>query len=107
MAKTTRKNSKENSKIFAFIGVFLPLIGFLIVLAVRRKDSYAMHHAKQGLMLFTLLFITAVLFLIPIVGWFIIGPIGIIMFLVLWVKGIARAVSGSVEPLPIIGKFAA
>ncbi|MBI4150963.1 hypothetical protein HY492_02445 [Candidatus Woesearchaeota archaeon] len=44
--------------------------------------------------------------IVPIIGWFIILPIGNLVVLVLWIIGIINALSGKEKPLPLIGKFA-
>ena len=44
--------SDGNSKIFAFLAIFLGIIGFLIVLIAKKDDAYAMFYAKQSLILF-------------------------------------------------------
>lgn len=96
----------SDSKLFAFLGVFLGIIGFIIVLLARKNDKYAMYYGKQGL----ILFIAAVALqivgaFIPVIGWFIVWPIGSILLLVLWIMGIVNSLSGKMKPVPIIGKY--
>jgi len=43
--------------------------------------------------------------MIPIIGWFIIWPIGGIFLLIIWIIGMINAFSGKQEQIPIIGKF--
>lgn len=100
------KNSE--SKIFAFLGVFLTIIGFVIVMLVRKDDKYAMYYAKQGLVLFIaglLVWVISVVLAFLLIG-FIIGPILNIILLILWVIGIIYSLSGEMKPIPLIGKFA-
>lgn len=85
--------------IVAYIIFFIPLLA--------AKDSrFAMYHANQGL----LLLITAVVLnmlggIIPIIGWFLIMPLGNLFVFVLFIIGIVHAASGKAQPLPLIGKF--
>lgn len=100
------KKISGESKLFAFLAYFLGLVGFIIVLLAKKKDAFAMYHAKQSLVLI----ITAVIVhvsgkYIPIIGWFIIWPIGVIFVAICWIIGIIRAIIGDKKPLPIIGKY--
>jgi len=37
----------EEGKMFAFLGVFLTIIGFVIVLLAKKDNKYAMYYAKH------------------------------------------------------------
>ena len=79
--------SKDNdSKLFAFLGIFLTVIGFIIVYVARKNDKYAMYYAKQGLTLFIASAIAGVISLIPFVGF--VGTILSIIVFAFWVVGI-------------------
>ncbi len=99
----------SESKLFAFIGVFLLIIGFFLVYGLRRRDKYAMFYAKQGIVLFVLALIaaiaTAILGWIPIVGA-IIGAVCWIVFLAFWLLGLVYSLSNKEQWLPLIGKYA-
>jgi len=97
---------QSDSKLFAFLGVFLTLIGFVIVILTRKKDKYAMFYAKQGLVLGIAWVAVSVLSMVPVIGWFIIAPVGTILLLILWIIGIVNSLSGNMKPVPVIGKFA-
>lgn len=103
VAKTVTKG--DDSKLFAFLGVFLTIIGFVIVYAVKKDDKYAMHYGKQGLVLGIAWIIAVVIGMIPILGW-IIAPILMIIMLVLWILGIVYSLSGEMKTIPIVGKYA-
>jgi uncharacterized membrane protein len=107
-AKSSSKEI-EDGKIFAFLGVFLTIIGFIIVLLAKKDNKYAMFYAKQGLVLFIAYVIVAVagwiLAFIPIIGWLIMMAAWIIL-LVLWVIGWVNALSGKEKEIPLIGQFA-
>ena len=102
------KNDVEEGKAFAFLGVFLGIIGFLIVLLAKKENKYAMYYAKQGLVL-TIAYIAAIIitFLTAfILIGFIIGPILYLLLLILWIIGWVNSLSGVEKPIPIIGHFA-
>ncbi len=106
--KFSEFNASE-SKLFAFIGVFLLIIGFLLVYGLRRRDKYAMYYAKQGLILFIIAVIAAVasalLGWIPVVGA-IISTVCWIVFLAFWILGLVYSLSDKEQELPVIGKYA-
>ena len=98
---------ESDSKLFAFLGVFLGLIGFLIVLLTRKDDKYAMYYAKQGLVIFIAWVIVYIIgTFLPLIGWFIILPLGSLAMLVLWIIAIINSLSGAEKPTPLIGRFA-
>ena len=95
----------DDSKIFAFLGVFLTVIGFLIVYLAKKEDKYAMFYAKQGLVLFIAWVIAGIagmiLFFIPFIGMLL-----YLVMLVLWIIGIVYSLSGQEKAIPLIGNFA-
>ncbi|MCC5789033.1 MAG: hypothetical protein JJT75_05320 [Opitutales bacterium] len=83
----------------AYLIFFLPLL-------VNSESRYGKFHANQGLLLLlTSLAINIVGGIIPVVGWFIIWPLGMIFVFILFVMGIINAFNGKTEPLPLIGKY--
>lgn len=113
MAKKTVGKVKfkddSDSKLFAFLGVFLTIIGYIIVYFTRKEDKYAMYYAKQGLVLFIVWVIVA------IAGW-IVGWVPVVgniietvlwaVTLALWIVGLIYSISGQEKEIPIIGVFA-
>jgi uncharacterized membrane protein len=98
----------DEGKAFAFLGVFLGLIGFVIVLLAKKENKYAMYYAKQGLVI-TIAWVAVwvaswVLMWIPVIGWFILFAAWVFL-LVLWVIGWINALSGKEKPIPLIGQF--
>lgn len=87
--------------IIAYILFFVPLL-------TESKDSpFAKFHVKQAIMLWIAgLAISMASMLIPIIGWFIIGPFGTIAVVVLAIMGLINATNGKATELPIIGKYA-
>ncbi|MFH1668556.1 MAG: hypothetical protein ABIA62_01370 [Candidatus Woesearchaeota archaeon] len=95
----------DDGKLFAFLGVFLTLLGFLIVYFGKKDNKYAMFYAKQGLVLFIAYVALWAIGWIPLIGWTI-GILGSIFLLVLWVIGWINALSGKEKYIPVIGKYA-
>ena len=104
-----KSSVESDSRVFAFLGVFLSIIGFLIVILAKKDDKYAMYYAKQGLVLFIAYIVvwiaSVILAFIPVIGW-IIALILWILVVVLWLVGWISALTGVEKPIPIIGKFA-
>ena len=99
------KNSE--SKLWAFLAYLLSIIGFVLVYLLKKDDKFAMYHAKQSLVLFLFAVIIAVVgSIVPVLGWFIILPLGNVLVLVLAVMGIINALQGKMAPLWLIGKYA-
>ncbi|MFA6461266.1 MAG: DUF4870 domain-containing protein [Candidatus Woesearchaeota archaeon] len=103
------KQKSQEDKGFAFLGIFLTVIGFLLVLLLKKQDKYAMYYAKQGLVLF-IGFV-----LVNIASWFVswIPIIGNIItavlwagMIILWILGLVYSLSGEEKEIPIIGEFA-
>jgi len=92
----------EKNKVVAALAYII----FFIPLLVAQDSKYAMYHSNQGLLLFiAAIAINIIGSIIPIIGWFIILPIGNILILVLAIIGIINAAKGKAKQLPLIGKF--
>ena len=93
----------------AFLGIFLTWLGFLIVFLTNKEDHYAMHYAKQGLVLgiswIALSVVGFILAFVPIIGWLLSTILWIGLF-VAWIIGIVYSLSGEEKDIPIIGKIA-
>ncbi|MBT3324380.1 DUF4870 domain-containing protein [archaeon] len=100
-----KKKKNDDSKVWAFLGVFLTLIGFLIVYLTKKNDKYAMYYAKHGLVLFIGWVVFAVLGVIPLIGW-IFGLVGNLLLLVAWVVAWIGALSGEEKKIPVITDLA-
>ena len=104
-AVKTSKDSGE-SKLWAFLAYLLGIVGFILVIALKRNDKFAMFHAKQSLVLF--IFMVLVSFvggIIPFIGWFIIWPFGSLLATILFIQGVVYSLTGKQKPLWLIGKF--
>jgi uncharacterized membrane protein len=101
--KSENKSSKEgdDSRAFAFLGVFLLIIGFVLVLLTKKENKYSMYYAKQGLVLFGAFVAASFLMFIPVVGWVV-----RIFVIFLWVLAMVNSLSGEMKSTPIIGVYA-
>jgi len=108
MAKKVEKK-QDDQKLFAFLGVFLTVIGFVIALAVKKDDKYVMYYGKQGLVLFfawIIAWVAAMIFVwIPFLGWIVMTGL-YLGILLLWIIGILYSLSGEMKPIPLIGHYA-
>jgi uncharacterized membrane protein len=83
----------------AYLVFFLPIL-------LANKDSFAMYHANQGLLLLlTAIAINIVGTFIPFFGIFFILPLGYLFVFVLMIIGIVAALKGEKKPLPVIGGY--
>jgi uncharacterized membrane protein len=90
----------DNNKVMAILAYIL----FLIPMLAAGSSPYAKYHTNQGLVLFLFAVIMSVVStVIPVIGWLIIGPLGSLFCLVLFVMGIINAATGKAKPLPLIG----
>lgn len=93
----------DENKIFAALAYFGPL--FLVTLLLKKDSPFALYHAKQGLVLFVLSVAIGFLSSLPIIGWFLIAPIGSLLVLIFFIMGLFNALSGETKPLPLIGEY--
>lgn len=99
----------KDSKLYAFLGIFLSVIGFIIVYATQKKDKYAMFYAKQGLVLFFVWIVFSIVswifMMIPFIGT-VISIILWILLIIAWVIGMIYSLSDEEKEIPVIGQFA-
>ena len=99
--------NNKGMSVLAYIGIL-----FLIPLLACPNSKFARFHTNQGLVLFLLGvaigIVTAIIGLIPVIGWIfggLISAAGSIFTLVLMIMGIVNAAQGQAKELPIIGKI--
>lgn len=81
------------------------IIFFVPMLVDSRNEDYKFH-TNQGLNLLLLfLAISVVGTIVPVIGWFIILPLGSLIALGLCIVGILNAVNKKCKELPVIGKY--
>ena len=101
--KVATKEDIEKNKI---MGVLAYLGILVLVPLLSAKDSpFAQYHANQGLVLLIAGVIVGAASAFPIIGWFIVGPIGGILLFILAIMGIINAANGEMKPLPLIGQY--
>lgn len=99
--------ANKGMSVLAYIGIL-----FLIPLLACPNSRFARYHTNQGLVLFlfgiAVSIVTAIISIIPFLGW-VLGPIiglaGSIFELVLMIMGIINAAQGQAKELPLIGKI--
>ncbi|HIZ83846.1 MAG TPA: hypothetical protein H9668_05455 [Firmicutes bacterium] len=92
----------SKNKVFAILSYFGIL--FILPLLCCKDSAYGRFHANQGLLLFLMEAVAAVLGLIPLVGW-IISLILYLCILVFFILGLVSAAQGTMTPLPLLGSI--
>ena len=91
----------EKNKTMAGLAYFI----FFLPLIAAPESKFAKFHANQGLLLLILgVAGNLILGMIPILGWLLMVPFGILV-LVLGIIGLMNGFGGKVKELPMIGKF--
>jgi uncharacterized membrane protein len=91
----------EKNKGMAILAYFV----FFIPMLTDAKDSkFAMFHANQSLILVIAGVVVSIVgAIIPVLGWLIILPVGLLAVAVFWIIGIINAANGKMKELPLIG----
>ncbi|MDD5693145.1 MAG: DUF4870 domain-containing protein [Patescibacteria group bacterium] len=99
--KASQKQENIGMAIIAYFIFFIPL------LTDSKDDPFVKFHVKQSIViLITSVIVWLLGMFIPIIGWFLIAPIGGLLVFVLWVIGVVNAAQQKKTPVPIVGKFA-
>ena len=101
------KEKVENEKLVAILSYFLIGIIWYFVDEKMKKSAFAKFHVKQALV-FTIIssIVIVVGTIIPVLGWFVILPLGGIAMTILGIMGIINAINLKTKELPVIGKYA-
>lgn len=100
VVQPTEQEDAEKNKVMGILAYII----FFIPLLAAKESKFAMYHANQGLVLFlSAIAVNIAGSIIPIIGWFIILPLGNLAVLVLAVIGIINSAKGEMKPLPLIG----
>lgn len=84
----------------------LAYIVFFIPILVDSNNENYKFHTNQGLNLFLLFIVISLVgSFIPVIGWFIILPLGGLVSFALCVLGIVNALNEKCKELPVIGKY--
>lgn len=98
------KSDAEKNKTMAIVGYILPILFFVPLISDGKNSPFAKFHANQQLvLLIAAIVVNIVGGMIPIVGWFLILPVGTIIVLILAIMGIINAAKTEMKKLPIIG----
>ena len=88
----------------AIVGYIIPVLFFIPLISDGKNSPFAKYHANQQLvLLIAAIAVNIIGGIIPILGWFIILPIGTIMIIIFAIMGIINASKGEMKPLPLIG----
>lgn len=88
-----------------WICILAYIIFFIPILVDGENEKYKFH-TNQGLTLFILsVAISIIGSFVPVIGWFIILPVGEVFCLILAIIGMINAYNGKMKELPIIGKY--
>jgi len=104
-APTPQPSQPQPLKHNTLMAVVAYILFFIPLLTDAKNDPFVKFHVKQGLVLFLACLASAVLVRLPVVGFMLMFPLNIFIF-ILWIMGIVNALNGKQERLPIIGKYA-
>lgn len=102
-AEFSPEDISEN-KVFALLPYIMGFIGVIITLLASHSSPYAGFHVRQALKIQVVFLLSAVLLIIPILGWIAYGVWAIIT-LVLNLIGFFRVCGGKAIEIPIISSF--
>jgi uncharacterized membrane protein len=96
----------EKNKAMAIVGYIIPILFFIPLISDAKNSPFAKFHANQQLnLLLAAVVINVVGGVIPIIGWFIILPLGSIFLIIVAIMGIINGAKGEMKELPLIGGF--
>ena len=100
----TPTSSVEEGKTMAMIA-YITIFGLIIAFIMNneKKNSFTAYHVRQSLGLGITGLALAVVNYIPYIGW-ILGMLGTILLIVLWVMGLISALNGEEKPVPVLGE---
>jgi len=98
--------SSDDGKIYAIVS-YIGLLGWIIALILNKdkKDALASFHIRQSLIIMLAAIPVWILAMIPVIGWFLLGPAGCIALFVFWLMGLISAIKGEQKEVPLIGKL--
>ena len=103
-APQPNQSDADANKAMGIIGYIIPILFFIPLVTDAKNSPFAKFHANQQLVLLIAWFVVNIVGgVIPILGWFIILPFGMIACLVFAIMGIINASKGEMKPLPWIG----
>lgn len=100
--KFEQKDVEENKAMaaIAYLGVLC-----LVPLLLKKDSRYAQEHAKQGFVLFLAEILVWILGAFPVIGWFIIWPVGSIVAIIVSIIALLKALQGEFWEIPLLGQY--
>lgn len=100
--KFEAKDIEENKAMAAisYIGILC-----LIPLILKKDSRFAQEHAKQGFVLFVAELAVWILGMLPVIGWFLIGPVGCIVAIVISIIALLKTLQGEFWEIPLLGQY--
>lgn len=100
---SSNEQNSGNKKMYCILCYIFIL--WLVGMTQMPQDEDVKFHVNQGIILTIAEVIVGIIYVIPIIGTFILGPIGSIAVFILFIIGIINANNGVQKELPVIGKF--
>lgn len=102
---TSVKTKSPDAEKYRGMAILAYIIFFIPLLTEAKNSSYVKFHVKQGLILTLASIAISIIDKLPVIGG-LVGILGSLLVLVLWVMGIMNAINGQQKELPVIGKYA-
>lgn len=99
----TQDKEIREGKIFAVVSYWLILC--ILPLILKKDNKFAVHHGKQGLVLFIFLVAGFIFNVIPFLGW-IVYRLVLFVYLILCLWGTIQALMGNYSRIPIVSGIA-
>lgn len=103
MPDADKNQEIQDGKIFAMLGYWCFLC--ILPLILKKENSFAVYHGKQGLVLFIFLVGGFLLNIIPVLGQ-ITWRLTLFIYLALFIWGTIQALTGKCGRIPIISNIA-
>lgn len=97
------KKDIEDNKVLAAIGYVGILC--LIPLLAKKDSRFAQEHGKQAFALFIAEIIVWAVGMVPVIGWFIVAPLGSLIMIIISIIAIIKTLQGEFWEIPVIGKY--
>ena len=93
---------KNNPKVISIIS-YLAIVGWLLAYILNdQKSPLASFHLRQSLGIYLVFLVSSMLIWFPIIGW-LMGVIGFVLGISLWILGIMSAFREETDEVPILG----
>ena len=94
--------SQYDPKVVGIVA-YLTFIGWIVALIMNNpKTEYGSFHIRQSLGIMLLFFASAIITMIPFLGW-IVGVVGYLFGFVLWIIGLIGAIQEKNQSVPVLG----